>query len=63
MTKSPPPPHTRWEVAKLVAGFCIIAAVIGLRAAKLMEWQDAQILLGIAAGLLGILGLIRGGKS
>jgi hypothetical protein len=45
---------------KFAAGLIIIAAVIVLRATKLLEWQDAQILLGIAAALLGIIGLLRG---
>jgi len=53
----------RWTVTARIAGLAIIAAVIGLRAAGLMEWQDAQFLLGIAAALLGVIRLLRGGDN
>jgi len=49
----------RWLTISRAAGLTIIALVILLRSAGLMEWRDAQYLLGIAAGLLGILGLLR----
>lgn len=47
------------EHVKFGAGLAIIFLVILLRAIDKMEWQDAQILLGIAAALLGIVGLLR----
>lgn len=50
-----------WTTVSRLAGLAIVATVIGLRAVDLMEWQDAQLLLGIAACLLGVIRLLRGG--
>lgn len=56
-------PKDRWTVVSRIAGLTIVGLVIVLRATHLMEWTDAQFLLGIAAGLLGVLKLLRGGEK
>lgn len=50
-----------WTWVERVAGLSIVAAVIVLRSLHLLEWSDAQLLLGIAACLLGVIRLLRGG--
>lgn len=54
-------PNDRWTVISRIAGLVIVGVVIVLRASGLMEWTDAQFLLGIAACLLGIFKMLRGG--
>lgn len=54
---------TLWKWAQRVAGLAVLCAVIVLRATHLLEWQDAQALLGIAACLLGIIGMLRDARK
>lgn len=58
---APPSPKDRWTTVSRIAGLVIVGAVIVLRAAGLMEWADAQFLLGIAACLLGVMRMLKGG--
>ena len=58
---APPSPNDRWTAISRAAGLLIVGAVIVLRATGLMEWTDAQFLLGIAACLLGVIRMLRGG--
>lgn len=52
-----------WTWVERISGLVIIAAVIVLRSLALLEWSDAQLLLGIAACLLGVIRLLRGGGN
>lgn len=53
------PLNGRWLIVSRGAGLAIVVTVIVLRTVGLMEWRDAQYLLGIAAALLGLLTLLR----